>query len=76
MRCMTAFSGLTFCGGHGKKYAETVEALARVLDPEAWRKQPSRWGSEVSGRRTASLLDAGNVLNHLAERALEAHADE
>jgi hypothetical protein len=26
MRYMTAFSGLTFCGGHGKKYAETVEA--------------------------------------------------
>jgi hypothetical protein len=27
MRCMIASSDLTFCGGHGKKYAETVEAL-------------------------------------------------
>jgi hypothetical protein len=27
MRYMTASSGLTFCGGHGKKYAETVGAL-------------------------------------------------
>lgn len=25
-RSMTASSGLMFCGGHGKKYARTVEA--------------------------------------------------
>jgi hypothetical protein len=30
MRCMTAFSGLTYCGGHGKKYAETVGALEKM----------------------------------------------
>jgi len=59
MRCMTASSGLIFCGGHGKKYAETVGSAWN-----GWRDPSKKWTREGSGTVSYQIeqdLKEGNI---------------